>query len=266
MATEAEPNQLQGHMTLMEHIGELRKRILRSLYAIAIGSTIAWFLYQPILNFLIDPLKELAPKGANLQSTLVTLDPLEPFAIRIKLTVYVGVMLAMPVILWQLWRFIAPGLYSNEKKWAIWFVAVGSLLFFMGAAIAFWTVPKALEWLKAIGGNNFTQFYAPDKYLRLIVYMMLAFGLGFEFPIVVVFLQLIGVVNSRQLRDFRRFAVVIITVIAAVITPSTDPYSMLALAIPMWFFYEVSIVIGRIRERRIRKAAAAAARATPETA
>jgi len=91
------------------------------------------------------------------------------------------------------------------------------------------------------------------------------FGIGFEFPIVVVFLQLIGVVNSRQLRDFRRFALVIITIIAAVITPSTDPYSMLALAIPMMIFYEVSIVIGRIRERRLRKAAAAA-RATPEAA
>jgi len=257
MATEAEPNQLQGHMTLMEHIGELRKRILRSLYAIAIGSTIAWFLYQPILNFLIDPLKELAPKGANLQSTLVTLDPLEPFAIRIKLTVYVGVMLAMPVILWQLWRFIAPGLYSNEKKWAIWFVVVGSLLFFMGAAIAFWTVPKALEWLKAIGGNNFTQFYAPDKYLRLIVYMMLAFGIGFEFPILLVFLQLANVVTPKQLGKWRRYAIVIIVVVVAVLTPSGDPISLAALAIPMVVFYELSIVIGKLVYRHRQKHAQA---------
>jgi sec-independent protein translocase protein TatC len=259
MATEAEPSQLQGHMTLMEHIAELRKRILRSLYAIAIGSTIAWFLYQPILEFLIDPLKQLAPKGANLQSTLVTLDPLEPFAIRIKLTVYVGVMLAMPVILWQLWRFIAPGLYSNEKKWAIWFVIVGSLLFFMGAAIAFWTVPKALEWLKSIGGNNFTQFYAPDKYLRLIVYMMLAFGIGFEFPILLVFLQLAGVLSVARLVQWRRYAIVILAIIVAVATPSADPISMLALLIPMCLFYEGAIIFGRIRERRIRKAAAKAA-------
>src|SRR3954447_17399072 len=210
MATEAEPSQLQGHMTLMEHIGELRKRILRSLYAIAGGSLIAWFLYQPILDFLIDPLKKLAPAGAKLQETLVTLDPLEPFAIRIKLTAYVGVMLAMPVILWQLWRFISPGLYSNEKKYAVWFVATGSLLFFMGAAIAFWTVPKALEFLKAVGGNNFTQFYAPDKYLKLIIYMMVAFGVGFEFPILLVFLQLAGVVTVMRLRQWRRYAIVIL--------------------------------------------------------
>jgi sec-independent protein translocase protein TatC len=258
MATEAEPSQLQGHMTLMEHIAELRKRILRSLYAIAGGSLIAWFLYQPILDFLIDPLKKLAPEGANLQETLVTLDPLEPFAIRIKLTVYVGVMLAMPVILWQLWRFIAPGLYSNEKKWAVWFVIVGSALFFLGAAIAFWTVPKALEWLKAVGGNNFTQFYAPDKYLRLIVYMMLAFGIGFEFPILLVFLQIAGIISVGKLRQWRRYAIVTLAVIVAVATPSADPISMLALLIPMCLFYEGAIIFGRIRERRLRKAAARA--------
>ena len=257
MATEAEPT-LQGHMTLMEHIAELRKRILRSLYAVMAGSILAWFFYEQILDFLIEPLKQLAPEGANLQETLVTLDPLEPFAIRIKLTAYVGVMLAMPVILWQLWRFVSPGLYSNEKKYAIWFVITGTFLFFLGAAIAFWTVPKALEFLKAIGGNNFTQFYAPDKYLRLIVYMMLAFGIGFEFPILLVFLQLAGIVTVMRLRQFRRYAIVILAVIVAVATPSADPISMLALLIPMILFYEAAIIFGRIRERRRRKAAAKA--------
>ena len=240
-------------MTLMDHIGELRTRIMRSLYAVTVGALIAWFLYQPILNILVGPLKQLAPAGADLKSTLVTLDPLEPFAIRIKITMYTAVMLAMPMILWQLWRFIAPGLYSNEKKYATWFVVCGSALFFMGAGIAFWTVPKALEFLKSIGGSNFTQFYAPDKYLRLIIYMMIAFGIGFEFPIVLVFLQLVGVVTSRKLRDIRRYAIVIIAVVVAVATPSADPFSMFALCIPMWLFYELAIVFGRIRERRLAK-------------
>jgi sec-independent protein translocase protein TatC len=258
MATEAEPSELQGHMTLMEHIAELRKRILRSLYAVAAGSLVAWFLYERILDFLINPIKQLAPEGANLQETLVTLDPLEPFAIRIKLTAYVGVMLAMPVILWQLWRFISPGLYSNEKKYAVWFVVTGTSLFFLGAAIAFWTVPKALEFLKAVGGNNFTQFYAPDKYLKLIIYMMLAFGVGFEFPILLVFLQLAGVVSVTRLRQWRRYAIVTLAVVVAVATPSADPISMLALLIPMCLFYEAAIIFGRIRERRRRKAAAQA--------
>jgi sec-independent protein translocase protein TatC len=166
-------------------------------------------------------------------------------------------MLAMPVILWQLWRFVSPGLYSNEKKYATWFVACGTALFFLGAAIAFWTVPKALSFLETIGGeDNFNQFYAPGKYLRLIIYMMLAFGIGFEFPILLVFLQLAGVVSVARLRQFRRYAIVGLAVIVAVATPSADPISMLALLIPMILFYEAAIVFGRIRERRRRKAAA----------
>lgn len=240
-------------MTLMDHITELRTRLLRSVYAVAIGAVIAWFLYQPLLNFLVGPLKQLAPEGADLRTTLVTLDPLEPFAIRIKITVYTAVMMAMPVILWQLWRFIAPGLYSNEKKYATSFVVFGSLLFFIGAAIAFWTVPKALEFLQTIGGPNFTQFYGPEKYLKLIIYMMLAFGIGFEFPIVLIFLQLVGIVDSRKLRQWRRYAIVIVAVVVAVGTPSADPISMFALCIPLWIFYEVAIIFGRVRERRRAK-------------
>ena len=239
-------------MTLMDHIGELRTRLFRAAIAVAIGAVVAWFLYHDILHFLLGPLRELAP-NTKLKASLVTLDPLEPFAIRIKITTYAAVMFAMPVILWQLWRFVAPGLYSNEKKYAVWFVISGSLLFMMGAAIAFWTVPKALEFLKTIGGSDFTQLYGPAKYLKLIIYMMIAFGIGFEFPILLIFLQLAGIVSTAQLRQARRYAIVIIAVVVAVATPSADPISMFALCIPMWIFYEVAIVFGRLRDRRRAK-------------
>ena len=196
MATKAEPSELQGHMTLMEHIAELRTRLVRSVIAVAIGAVIAWFLYDPLLHFLLGPLRQLSP-DEDLANRLLTTDPLEPFAVRIKITTYAGIMLAMPVILWQIWGFVSPGLYSNEKRYARWFVACGTALFFLGAAIAFWTVPKALEFLETIGGEeNFNQFYAPGKYLRLITYMMLAFGIGFEFPILLVFLQIAGIVDG----------------------------------------------------------------------
>jgi sec-independent protein translocase protein TatC len=140
----------------------------------------------------------------------------------------------------------------------MWFVGAGTVLFAMGAAVAFLTVPKALDWLRGVGGHNFQQFYTADKYLQLIVYMMIAFGIGFEFPIVLVTLLLVGIVTTTQLRQARRYAIVIIAIVVAVGTPSSDPFSMLALCIPMWIFYEVAIVFGRIRDRRRNRRPAAA--------
>ncbi len=245
-----------AQMTLLDHLVELRTRLVRACLAVAVGAMLAWFLYQPILNLLLGPLREAAPRGSDLADKLLTLDPLEPFAVRIKITTYAAIMFAMPMILWQLWRFIAPGLYSNEKKYAVWFVVCATILFVLGAGIAFWTVPKALEFLQSIGGEgNFNQFYSPAKYLRLIVYMMLAFGVGFEFPILLVFLQLAGIVSTDKLRQARRYAIVGIAFIVAVITPSADPISMAALTVPMVLFYELSIVFGRVRNRRLSRAA-----------
>jgi len=243
-----------GHMTLMEHIAELRTRILRVIIALAIAAVIAWFLYQPILDLLLGPLRETAP-DKSLQESLITTEPLQPFQTRIKITTYTAIALAMPVILWQIWRFVAPGLYENERKYGVVFISIGSALFASGAAIAFWTMPKALEFLQTIGGEeNFTQFYTPTSYLRLIVYMMLAFGIGFEFPLIVTTLNLVGAVTTDTLRRIRRYVVVIVAIFVAVATPSGDPISMLALTLPMCILYEVSILIGRIRDRRKRKA------------
>jgi sec-independent protein translocase protein TatC len=152
----------------------------------------------------------------------------------------------MPFLLWQLWRFVSPGLYQNERRYATAFVVSASLLFTLGALIAYLTLPQALSFLQTVGGDDLFYQYSPQKYLTLIVYMMLAFGIGFEFPILLVFLQLVGVLTPTQLRQFRRFGIVIIFVIAAVITPSADPISLFALSIPMVLFYEISIVIGRV--------------------
>lgn len=259
MSAETRERTLGGDMSLVEHLRELRTRIMRSMVALAITGVAGWFLYQPILNALLGPLRASAPEGSDLATTLLTTDPLQPFAIRLRITSYTAIALALPVILWQLWRFIAPGLYENEKKYGVAFIAAGTALFAAGAAIAFWTMPQALDFLQTIGGEeNFTQIYAPDKYLRLITYMMLAFGIGFEFPIILVFLQLVGVLKPQQLAKARRFAIVGIAVLVAVATPSADPISMLALMIPMILFYEVSIIVGRILLRR-RKAADAVA-------
>src|SRR4051812_46871511 len=241
-----------GHMSLMSHLIELRSRLIKCALAVAIGAAVGWVLYIPVLGFLTQPLKELSNSSQQLfpgTGNLLATDPLEPFAIRLKVSMYLGIFVAMPVILWQLWRFIAPGLYKNEKKYAMAFIASALTLFFAGAAIAYWTLPKALDFLSAIGGDDFVNGYTAQKYLMLIVYMMLAFGAGFEFPIVLIFLQLMNVLKVEQLTTFRRWAYVFIAVLAAVITPSADPISMCALMFPMWIFYEICILFGVIRRR-----------------
>jgi sec-independent protein translocase protein TatC len=278
MSTEAAtmPATDEGRMSLMEHLVELRKRLFKCILAVLIGALVGWFLYNPVLHILLGPLQQISHnpklhKGSSLDDViyainhqrslangkLVASGPLEAFFLRIKISAYIGIGLAMPVLMYQLWRFIAPGLYSNERKYAAWFVASATLLFAMGAFVAYITLPPALTFLQSVAGSSWVSGYSGQNYLTLIVYMMLAFGGGFEFPIVLVFLQLVGVINSRQLRDVRRYALVGIFIIAAVVTPSSDPFSLFALAIPMLIFYEFSILFGRVRERRIRKRAAA---------
>jgi len=236
-----------GQMTLMEHLTELRKRLVISVIALAIGMLIVTIFYNDLFHWLLEPYRK-AQDDPNAQ--LLQLDPLEGFGVRLKVTGYGGIALAMPVLLWQVWRFISPGLYDNEKRYAIPFVGSALVLFATGAGIAYWTMPKALDFLGSIGGDSLTQQYSPGKYFQLITYMMLAFGAGFEFPILLVFLQLAGIIETSQLRQFRRYAIVLITVLVAVLTPSGDPYSMLALSVPMVIFYEIAILIGRWAGRR----------------
>jgi sec-independent protein translocase protein TatC len=156
----------------------------------------------------------------------------------------------MPVILWQLWQFVTPGLYPHERRYAVPFVVSALALFMLGAGLAYYTLPRALDFLVNIGGDDLVTAFAPGKYFQLITYMMLAFGIGFEFPIVLIFLQMAGIVETDTLRKGRRFAIVGILVLVAVITPSGDPISMLMLSVPMIIFYEAAIIAGRIITKR----------------
>lgn len=243
---------LGGRMSLMEHLVELRSRLIKSAVAVAIGAALGWFAYNPVLDVLMRPLEKLSD-NPNVSETFQSFDPLEMFMLRIKMATYLGIAIAMPFLLWQLWKFIAPGLYQNERRYAMAFVASATVLFAMGAAIAYYTLPEALGFLQSVGGDNVEYQYTAQNYLMLILYMMLAFGVGFQFPIVVVFLQLIGLVEPQQLAGFRRFAIVIIFVLAAVITPSADPISLVALALPMVVLYELSILFGRLITRSRRQ-------------
>ena len=243
-----------GRMPLLDHLYELRDRLIKVAVAVAVGAIVGWFLYPQIFDLLLDPYCDL--QGASVRDcTLLQTEPLEGFSVRLKVAGYAGIAIAMPVILWQVWRFITPGLYPHEKKYAIPFVVSALLLFLLGAGLAYFTLPKALEFLTSIGGEGLEERFRPAPYFQLITYMMLAFGVGFEFPIVLVFLQLAGVVSSQNLRAIRRYAVVGIVVLVAVITPSGDPYSLAILSVPMYLFYEVAIVIGLLLTRGRRSAA-----------
>ena len=243
-----------ARMSLIEHLAELRDRLIKVAVAVVIGMLIAFVLYNQIFEFLLGPYEDIAnnrPEATLGDGRLLLSDPLQGFAIRMKLALYGGIAIAMPVILWQIWRFVTPGLYDHEKKYAVPFMVSALCLFVLGAGLAYYTLPRALDFLIDIGGeDNFVTAFQPDKYFTLILYMMLAFGIGFEFPILLIFLQMAGVITPRQLSGARRYAIVGICVLVAVITPSGDPISMLMLSVPMILFYEVSILIGRVIERR----------------
>jgi sec-independent protein translocase protein TatC len=251
-----------GEMPLMDHLSELRRRLIICVTATFIGMGVIFAAYDPVLDFLVEPYQQVCEEGGlaargggeEVDCSLLQTDPLEGFNVRIMVSLYGGVALAMPVLLWQVWRFVSPGLYSNEKKHALPFVFSALTLFATGAALAYWMLPRALDFLERIGGGQLDQHYSPAKYLGLVSYMMLAFGVGFQVPVLMVFLQMVGVVQPATLRHYRRHAVVVIAFLSAVITPTGDPITMLALMVPMYLFYELAILIGAWLSRRAARA------------
>lgn len=259
-----------GQMSLVEHLTELRRRIVISIIAVVVGATTAYFFYDSILDLLLKPYCDInasngvddavaAETGVGFaeQCDLLATSPLDGFSLLLTVCTYAGIAFAMPVILWQVWKFIAPGLYDHEKKYGLAFVLFSFVLFAMGAALAYWTLPRALAFLTEVGGPNLQFFFRPKEYIGFVVKMMIGFGIGFEFPIVLIFLQLIGLVDNRTLRNGRRYALVGIVSLVAVLTPSGDPLSLMALSVPMYLFYEISIAFGWWRGRKQRKAKAA---------
>jgi sec-independent protein translocase protein TatC len=251
------------NMTLGEHLGELRRRVIICVIAFVVAATIAVFAYEPILHFLLRPLCSVDASnahhtargtsalliGSNGSCNLFVTSPLDGLSLRVKIALFGGLVLASPIILFQIWRFVTPGLKATERKYAIPFVLSAFVLFLLGAATAYITLPHALGWLKSVGGPNLQAIYDPIPYLGLIILMMTIFGLTFEFPVVLVSLELARVVTPARLLRSWRWAVIIIVVIAAVFTPSSDPFSMLALAVPLIVFYFLSIGIGKLLGR-----------------
>ncbi|MGH9127319.1 MAG: twin-arginine translocase subunit TatC [Acidimicrobiales bacterium] len=239
-------------MTLVEHLTELRRRIIICIVAIVAGTLIGFFLYNGVIGFISQPYRVFAhahPKMVLGGGQLVITSPLEGFTTRLKVAAYLGIFFASPIWLWEVWRFITPGLHKHERKYALSFVASSIVLFSAGVTVSILVWPKALDWLISVSGNNIAALFSPSKYISLYVAAAAIFGVVFLFPAVLVFLEVIGLVPSKTLRRIRRPAIVGIAFLAAVATPSNDPYSFMAMAVPLYVFYECAIIVGRILKK-----------------
>ncbi len=234
-------------MSLVAHLTELRRRVMISTIAVAVGAVVGFLLYNRVLSFLQQPYCDLkAQKKLAGTCNFVITDPLEGVTTRFKVSAYIGLALALPIVLWQVWRFITPGLHPKEKRYAIPFIVSSVLLFMLGGLIAVLTFPQALSFLISVSGDQVETLFGPARYISLYTLIMLAFGVAFEFPVVLVFLQVANVLTPGKLLRTWRIAVVGIFIVAAVITPSQDPYSLLGMAVPMTVFYFASIGIGKL--------------------
>lgn len=243
-------------MTVVGHLEELRTRLIVSVGAVALGAVAGWFLYQPVFNYLSDPFCRFMVRHPTFAidpkqpCQLAFTSPVEPFLIKIKLVAFLGVILALPVVLYELWMFVTPGLTSRERRYALPFVLSSLALFTLGAWFAMLTLPKGLDFLLGFAGTTrIVAVLTIGKYLAFVILLIVAFGVSFEFPLILIFLTLVGVLSSRKLRQGRRYAVLSIAVFAAVITPSQDWFTMTALMVPLIVFYELSILITRLLKK-----------------
>lgn len=241
-------------MTLVEHLTELRSRLVKSALALAVGVVIAFVFFDPILRFLLHPYCDLPARYRfNGECRLFVTGILDQFLIRMKVGLLAGSVLSSPVWLWQIWQFVTPGLHRRERRWAVPFLLCSILLFVAGAVFAYFTLANGLRFLLGIGGGSIVPILTVDKYLGFIGLMLLAFGVSFEFPLLMAFLNIVGVAPTAKLRSWRRAMFFGLAVFAAVITPSQDPFTFVAMWGPLCLSYEAVIVFGRLRDRSRRR-------------
>lgn len=241
-------------MPLMGHLRELRTRIVRALVALVIGTIIALVFYDPILSFLTEPYEDIQPllRERGIDSELVITGVGGALQFQLKISLVVGILLSSPVWLWQIWGFVLPALHRHEKRWALLLTATGAPLFVGGAALAYLILPKAMDVLIGFVPDGVGSLITGAEYFNFIIRMMLVFGVAAEIPLVVVLLNRIGAVSAQQLASARPWTVIGIFVFAAVATPTTDPLTMLFLAVPMVVLYGIAEIITKITDRRRR--------------
>ncbi|ESP62759.1 Twin-arginine translocation protein TatC [Smithella sp. ME-1] len=234
-------------MSLTEHLMELRKRLTRSLIALCIGFAGCYYFKDRIFDIVTRPLTQVLPKNSYLIYTGLT----EAFFTYMKVAFFASLIITSPFILYQIWKFIAPGLLPKERKYVVPFVISSSFLFITGVLFGYFiALPPAFKFFVSFNNQYLQAMLSFKDYLSLFVTFLLGFGLSFELPIFIFFLTKLGIVNAEMLSKQRRYAILIIFVVAAVLTPSPDALSQVLMAIPLMFLYEISIFVSKFAEKK----------------
>jgi sec-independent protein translocase protein TatC len=251
-----------GAMTLFEHLRELRYRLIVSILAILAGMILAWFFRYQLLDILQRPyfqaIEALKVKNPDTQTLLVNINLTSPLALSLKVSALAGLIVTAPFWLYQLWAFVVPGLLAKEKKWALIFIAAATPMFIGGVLVAYVVLPKAITVLLSFTQAGVSNLQDINAYLSFLLRLMLVFGIGFLIPLIVLMLNIVGVIKAKQMAKYRSLVIFGTFVFGAVATPSTDPFSMLAVAAPMALLFLAAEVIARILDRRKERQAALA--------
>ncbi|AXO38336.1 twin-arginine translocase subunit TatC [Micromonospora sp. B006] len=242
----------EGSMTLIEHIRELRNRLFRASLAILVGFGFGVWLSGPVLHILQKPYCDL-PKARLIDGNcnFVQLGPADLFLLQMKVALWVGLIIAAPIWLYQLWAFIAPGLHRHERRYAYFFTALAAPLFAAGAVLAYFVTSKGLEFLLNVsGGGDVTTTLDITRYVGFVTNLILLFGVAFEFPLIVLMLNFVGMASAKRLLSWWRVAVFVFFAFSAVVTPTPDPFGMTALAICLCALYFAAVGVAFLNDRR----------------
>lgn len=249
---ERDRGDAEGRMPLLDHLRELRNRLVKSAIAIAVGTVVAWFFYQPIFEFLKSPVQAIVDdaQARGLDLRLVLTGVTEAFTLQVRVSAIAGVVLASPVWIYQLWAFVTPALHRHERRYTVAFLATAVPLFLAGVAVGFWVMPKGMYLLFGFTPEGVGNYLPVDTYLSFLIRTLLVFGLGFLAPVFIVALNLLGVLSAANLRAAWRWTVLGVFLFAAVATPTGDPITMTLLAVPILVLMAVAFGIAYVNDRR----------------